>query len=266
MTILEKIIEQKREEVSHLKATIPVKRLEESIFFESPCLSMISYLNRPSASGIIAEYKRKSPSKGVINAYAEVEPTTISYMQAGASGLSVLTDQSFFGGSNEDLQTARKFNFCPILRKDFIIDEYQIIESKSIGSDVILLIAAVLTKTEIKEFTSIAHQLGLEVLLELHDERELEKVGSNNQLIGINNRNLKDFKVDFNKSLKMAAQLPKDAVKVAESGIKTANQIEFLKAQGFKGFLMGETFMKSTNPGKKCLEIVKSLNKTLVTC
>ncbi len=261
MTILETIIEKKRKEVAFAQETIPLKKLERSIFFNSPCVSLKQYLNRPQGSGIIAEFKRKSPSKGVINAYAEVESTTINYMQAGASGLSVLTDQDFFGGSNDDLTVARKFNFCPILRKDFIIHDYQIVEAKSIGADVILLIAAVLNSEDIKQLTQTAHDLGLEVMLELHEEKELEKVGPNNSLIGINNRNLKDFKVDFNKSLDMAKQLPEHAVKVAESGIQTPEQVDYLKTYGFKGFLMGETFMKSTDPGKKCREFIQALNQ-----
>src|SRR5688500_15119050 len=144
MNILDQIIAHKRKEVSDRKSLYPVKLLEQSIFFSSPTVSLKKYVQRKDKTGIIAEFKRKSPSKGIINAHASVERTTIGYMQAGASALSVLTDKQFFGGSNEDLVVVRKFNFCPIIRKDFTIDEYQIVEAKSIGADAILLIAAVL--------------------------------------------------------------------------------------------------------------------------
>src|SRR5688572_6383691 len=174
MNILDEIVKHKEKEVSEAKALYPVKLLEQSIFFSSPTVSLKKYIQRPDKTGIIAEFKRKSPSKGVINAHASVERTTIGYMQAGASALSVITDKNFFGGSNDDLKLVRKYNFCPILRKDFTIDEYQIIEAKSIGADAILLIAAVLSSDQINKLTGFAHSLGLEVLLEVHDEEELK--------------------------------------------------------------------------------------------
>src|ERR1044071_3705561 len=174
MNILEEIIEHKRKEVEERKSLYPVKLLEKSIYFPSPSVSLRKYIQRPDKSGVIAEIKRKSPSKGVLNKNVSIERTSIGYMQAGASALSILTDKQFFGGNNEDLTTARKFNFCPIIRKDFTIDEYQIIEAKSIGADAILLIAAVLDPKLSQALTSFAHSLGMEVLLEVHDEQELK--------------------------------------------------------------------------------------------
>ena len=182
-------------------------------------------------------------------------------MQAGASALSVLTDSNFFGGEISDLITARKFNYCPILRKDFIISEYQIIEAKSIGADAILLIASVLTKQEIKSFTKAAHQLGLEVLLEVHTQEELDKYIPEISLVGINNRNLKTFEVNFENSIELSKQLPENTVKIAESGIHNFKNIIELKKHGFDGFLIGENFMKTSNPGLSCQEFIKKINR-----
>ena len=231
-------------------------------------MSLKKYILRKDKSGIIAEFKRKSPSKGIINAYADVEKVTIGYMQAGASALSVLTDNNFFGGKNEDLTIARKFNFCPILRKDFTVSEYQIIEAKSIGADAILLIAAVLTKDEIKRFASLAHSLGLEVLLEVHTEQELEKYIPEISLVGINNRNLNTFEVDFENSIRLAQTLPSGVAKVAESGISNPENIIELKQKGFDGFLVGESFMKTAEPeiaAKKFIKMIKELENNIKT-
>ena len=194
MNILDKIIEHKHKEVAERKSLYPVKLLEQSIFFSSPTVSLKKYIQRKDKSGIIAEIKRKSPSKGIINSSVSVERTSIGYMQAGASALSILTDKEFFGGSNDDLTIARKFNFCPILRKDFTVDEYQIIEAKSIGADAILLIAAALAPKRLAELASAAKGLGLEVLLEVHNKEELDaNLNANVDLIGVNNRDLKTF-------------------------------------------------------------------------
>jgi indole-3-glycerol phosphate synthase len=262
MTILDQIIKHKRKEVADNIATRPIKSLEQSIYFNSPCVSLKEYILRKDKSGIIAEFKRKSPSKGMINEYADVEKISIGYMQAGASALSVLTDQHFFGGKNEDLSVARKFNFCPILRKDFIVNEYQIIEAKSIGADAILLIAAVLTKEEIKQFSTLAHQLGLEVLLEIHDTSELEKYDAEISLVGINNRNLNTFEVDLNHSISLSQQLPVETIKIAESGINNFENIQLLKSHGFDGFLIGEHFMKTAAPELTCKKFIEQLNTT----
>lgn len=268
MTILDEIVAYKRKEVEERASTYPIKLLEQSLYFKSECVSLKKYILRKDKSGIIAEFKRKSPSKGIINAYADVEKVTIGYMQAGASALSVLTDNNFFGGKNEDLTIARKFNFCPILRKDFTVSEYQIIEAKSIGADAVLLIASVLTKDEIKRFTSLAHSLGLEVLLEIHTEQELEKYIPEISLVGINNRNLNTFEVDFENSIRLAQTLPSGVVKVAESGISNPKNIIELKQKGFDGFLVGESFMKTAEPeiaAKKFIKMIKELENNIKT-
>jgi indole-3-glycerol phosphate synthase len=262
MNILDQIIEHKRKEVNDRKSLYPVKLLEQSTFFSSPTVSLKKYVQRKDKTGIIAEFKRKSPSKGVINAYAPLERTTIGYMQAGASAISVLTDKQFFGGSNEDLVVVRKFNFCPILRKDFTVDEYQILEAKSIGADAILLIAAVLDPKESKTFASFAHSLGLEVLLEVHDEEELKRnleVGAD--LIGVNNRNLKTFEVSIEVSKRLAPMIPDSVVKVSESGISDPRTILELTDYGYTGFLMGENFMKHSRPEEAAMEFMDELRK-----
>lgn len=262
MNILDKIIAYKKQEVEERKSLYPVKLLEQSIYFGTQPVSLSKYVKRPDLTGIIAEFKRKSPSKGIINAYASVERTTIGYMQAGASALSVLTDKPSFGGVSADLTTARKFNFCPIIRKDFTIDEYQIVEAKSIGADAILLIAAVLSSAESKSLCAFAHSLGMEVLLEVHDEEELKQhLETGADLIGVNNRNLKTFEVSIDTSKRLAALIPDSAVKVSESGISDPATIVELRQYGFQGFLMGENFMKHSRPEKAALEFVNSLRK-----
>ncbi len=262
MNTLEKIIEFKRKEVTERKSLYPLALLEKSVYFGSETVSLSKYLKRTDKNGIIAEIKRHSPSKGYINKYVNVERTSIGYMQAGASALSVLTDTEFFKGTSEDLKIARKFNFCPILRKDFIVDEYQIIESKSIGADAILLIAAVLTKEEIIKFTDLAHSLKLEVLLEVHDEKELEKIYKKVDVVGVNNRNLKTLEIDINTSFHLANLIPSNFLKVSESGIESATIIKQLKSKGYNGFLIGSHFMKQSLPEQACKEFIAELNKT----
>ncbi len=267
MTILEEIIEHKRKEVDERASTYPIKLLEQSLYFNTECVSLKKYIQREDKSGIIAEFKRQSPSKGTINAYADVEKVTIGYMQAGASALSVLTDTNYFGGKNQDLTIARKFNYCPILRKDFVIDEYQIIEAKSIGADAILLIASVLSKEQVKSFTSVAHNLGLEVLLEIHSLEEIDKHNDQIELVGINNRNLKTFEVDFENSVQLIQSLPQTTIKIAESGIKSPIDIITLKEKGFDGFLIGESFMRTAEPeigAKKFIKRIKELEENLI--
>lgn len=262
MNILDQILEHKRKEVDERKGLYPVKLLEQSIYFATPAVSLKKYLLRDDKSGIIAEIKRKSPSKGMINPYISVERTSIGYMQAGASALSVLTDQQFFGGSNEDLTLARKFNFCPILRKDFVIDEYQIIEAKSIGADAILLIAAALDPKKIKEFSRQAHSLHLEVLMEVHDEKELnDNLEGGADLIGVNNRNLRTFELNVEISRKLSSLIPDSIVKVSESGIESPEAILDLKNYGFRGFLIGQAFMQSSRPEKAAKDFIKELNR-----
>ncbi|MEP1032048.1 indole-3-glycerol phosphate synthase TrpC [Ekhidna sp.] len=260
MNILSEIVENKRKEVEANKELYPVKLLENSPYYESQPVSMKKYLQRQDKSGVIAEIKRKSPSKGIINSHVSVERTSIGYMQAGASGLSVLTDKTYFGGSAEDLKLARSFNFCPILRKDFMVDEYQVIEAKSIGADLILLIAAVLDKSEIERLGGLAQSLGMEVLLEIHNKEELDRsITDKVNLIGVNNRNLKTFKTDIQTSFDLAELIPNEFVKVSESGIADPDTIRQLKAQGYEGFLIGETFMKNGRPEKAAKEFIKLL-------
>src|SRR5690606_21382967 len=249
MNILDKIIALKQKEVAESKSLVPVKRLEQSVYFENEVVSMKHYVTHPEKTGIIAEFKRKSPSKGLINGTAEIEQTSIGYMQAGASALSILTDKNFFGGKNEDLTLASRFNFCPILRKDFVIDEYQIVEAKSIGADCILLIAAVLDPDRLEELARFAKELGLEVLMEVHDREELERsLNDHLDLVGVNNRNLKTFEVSLEASLSLVTIIPSQFIKISESGISDPGTLVQLRAAGFDGFLIGENFMKSSRP------------------
>jgi len=260
MSILQTIKKYKIQEVAARKAVQPIRLLEESKFFDRKCLSLKSVLSNPEAIGIIAEFKRKSPSKGDINPNALAEKITMGYLRAGASALSVLTEENFFGAKKEDFARARESNECPMLQKDFILDEYQIIEAKSIGADVILLLAQILSPLEIKQFTTFAHNLGLEVLLETHGENEiLQNLEAGADLIGINNRNLNTFEVDIENSIRLAGLLPDNIVKVAESGIESAETIRVLKQSGFRGFLIGEYFMKDPDPAEKCAAIIKEL-------
>ena len=259
MHILDKIVAHKKKEVERKKELFPKALLEQSIYYNSRPVSMSEYIRRSDKSGIIAEFKRRSPSKPEINLYADVEKVTLGYMQAGASALSILTDEHFFGGSSDDLKTARKFNFCPILRKDFIIDPYQITEARSIGADAILLIAEILTKDEVKLLAKYAHELGLEVLMELHSEEQLDKIADEIDLIGVNNRDLKTFTTDTKFSVNLFNKLPHEKVKVSESGIKNIGDIQMLRSVGYEGFLIGEQFMLHADPGKACKNLVDSL-------
>lgn len=221
-------------------------------------ISLIDHLSRDGDTGIIAEFKRKSPSKGYINERADVVKITSDYEKHGATGLSILTDTQFFGGSYEDLSIARASSL-PILRKDFIIDEYQVAETKAMGADVILLIAACLTPFEVLRFSTTAKEFGLEVLLEIHGEEELAHIHPGIRLVGINNRNLKTFNVDIDHSIKLAGMIPSDCLKIAESGITDEATIKSLKAHGFNGFLIGENFMKNQDPGKAFAGFIKNL-------
>ena len=262
MDILDKIINYKEKEVAQRRSLFPSKLLEQSIYFSSEVVSLRKYLQREDKVGIIAEIKRKSPSKGMIHEYVSIEQTSISYMQGGASALSILTDTEFFGGKNEDLTTARKFKYCPILRKDFMIDEYQIVEAKSIGADAILLIAAALTPEKLKGLAKFARSLGLEVLMEAHDAGELKShLNEYLDVVGVNNRDLKTFDVDIETSIKLADEIPDQFVKISESGISDPKSVVRLKKHGFRGFLIGEYFMSHGRPGAACAEFVKSVKK-----
>lgn len=264
MSILQTIVDSKKIIVEETKGLKPIKLLEKSIFFQSKTIALTTYLKRKDRVGIIAEIKRSSPSTGVINGKINVEQLSIAYMQSGASALSVLTDNEFFGGTNQDLEIARKFNYCPILRKDFIIDEYQIIEAKSIGADCILLIAACLSPKQCKDLAVFAKSFGLEVLLEVRTE---EEIGSHtNQyidLMGVNNRNLNDFNTHISNSMILLEHLPKELVKISESGITEASQIHALKTAGYDGFLIGGFFMKHEEPGRACKTLIDKYNALL---
>ena len=259
MDILERIVKDKRIEVNLRKRLIPVSQLENSILFNRETISLANKL-RNSKSGIIAEHKRRSPSKQVINHNLNVQDVAKGYENAGVCGMSVLTDGKYFGGSLDDLLTARASCNLPLLRKEFIIDEYQIIEARAFGSDVILLIAAILTRDEIKRFSELAKSLNLDVLLEVHDQEELHKsIMPSLDMLGVNNRNLKTFEVSLETSKTLSSLIPEDFVKVSESGISSITAIKELRPYGYKGFLIGENFMKTDNPGASADEFIKTL-------
>ena len=260
MNILEKIVLEKRKQVEEDKLLTPAKMLEQSVYFNRQCASLKEYITRKDKSGIITEIKKKSPALGAINPDINVENLAAAYTLAGASALSVLTDNKFFGGCNADLIAARENTTIPILRKDFMIDEYQIIESKSIGADVILLIAAILTKEEIVQFTELAHKLGMEVILEVHAVQELEKVYEKVDVIGVNNRNLETMQIDIATSKTMSKLIPAGFIKISESGIEKPEIVLELKQFGYNGFLIGSHFMKHTDPGKACAEFIRQIN------
>jgi indole-3-glycerol phosphate synthase len=263
MNTLDKIIAHKEKEVQENKALYPVKLLEKSIYFNTPTVSLKKYLKREDKLGVIAEFKRKSPSKGLINPQAKVEEVSIGYMQAGASALSVLTDKQFFGGSRQDLETARKYNFCPILRKDFVIDEYQLFEARAMGADVILLIAECLEKNQLQTLAQHAKALGLEVLMEVHSADQLDKLCPEIDVVGVNNRDLKTFNVDVNRSKEVAAQIPSEFLKISESGLADPKVVADLKAFGFNGFLIGETFMKHARPQDACARFINAVQSEI---
>lgn len=259
MNILNKIIIDKRREVILKESLVPIQQLEQSFLFEKPTFSLSENLKN-STSGIIAEHKRRSPSLGEINYNFSVEEVVKGYENAGACGVSVLTDGKYFGGSLDDLILARATVNLPLLRKEFIVSEYQIIEAKAFGADTILLIAAVLTRNEIKTFSELAQSLQLEVLLEVHDEEELnQSIMPSLNLIGVNNRNLKTFEVNLDVSKNIASKIPSDFVKISESGIQSTTSIKELQKNGYQGFLIGETFMKSNETGENLKQFINQL-------
>lgn len=258
MTILDTIIQRKKQEIEASQSKVSLQQLKDSAFFDRKTYSLKDTLK--STSGIIAEFKRQSPSKGIINNQVSPLEVASAYEQYGASAISVLTDNDFFGGNFDDLLNIRNHISIPVLRKDFMIDEYQFYEAKSIGADVILLIAACLTPGQVLEFTQLAHDLNLEVLLEIHSEDELKHINSAIDFVGINNRNLKDFKVDLQHSVNLKNQLPPHILSIAESGIYSTEDFRFLKEKGFDGFLMGEYFMKNKNPGSQFAEFITGVS------
>jgi indole-3-glycerol phosphate synthase len=261
MTILDTIVANKRKEVEKLKPLSSIERFEKKGFFwEVANRSLVQSLQVKDSTGIIAEFKRKSPSKGWFkNKELEVEPVVVPYNRLGAAGISVLTDDEFFGGDLDDLIQAKVVTEVPVLRKDFMIDPWQIAEAKAFGADVILLIAACLSPAEVKQMAGYAKSIGLEVLLEIHNEEELDHICDEVDMVGVNNRNLKTFEVDINISLGLINKIPTTKPAVAESGISDVETILTLKQAGFKGFLIGETFMKEANPGKAFADFVAIL-------
>ncbi|MDE6651954.1 MAG: indole-3-glycerol phosphate synthase TrpC [Paramuribaculum sp.] len=241
--ILQQIVSNKRREVEAVSALCSY-----SCCGHAKVRSMSGALSE-SATGIIAEFKRRSPSRGEIHPKALVEKVIPGYTKAGATACSVLTDTPFFGGAVTDLAVARSLTDIPLLRKDFIVSEFQIHEAAHFGADTILLIASVLTRTEIERFTKCAHTVGLEVLLELHSKEELDKFCEEVEMVGVNNRNLATFHTDPELSLKVARELPDNVVKIAESGLTSMDEVRRLRDVGYKGFLIGETFMREPDPG-----------------
>lgn len=262
MDILETIVTAKRKEIEPFKARSPIERFErEGFFWQIRNRSLVDNLLFPGSNGIIAEFKRKSPSKGWFKTKElEVEPVVTAYNK-GAAGISVLTDEEFFGGDLDDLIQTKVLTDIPVLRKDFIIDKWQIAEAKAFGADVILLIAACLTLAEVKEFAAYAASIGLETILEVHNEEELGHCCDEVSMVGVNNRNLKTFEVDINTSLQLIDKIPAGKPAIAESGISTVEAIVTLRNAGFKGFLIGENFMKEEEPGKAFEEFVNKLKQ-----
>jgi len=258
MTILDNIIADKKKEVAERKAQTNISKLEKTAAFGKKCLSLKQNLLH-SSSGIIAEFKRKSPSKDWINQQANAVEITSGYCKNGASGISILTDLHYFGGKPEDLIQARPNISCPILRKDFMIDEYQLFEAKSYGADVVLLIAAALTTDECKNLAKKAKKLGMETLLEIHNEQELSHISEYIDLVGVNNRCLKTFEVSIDISLSLATLIPDEFVKISESGISNVRTIRELKQAGYKGFLMGENFMREENPAEALKNFITAI-------
>ncbi len=259
MTILDRIIANKKIELSIKMNLFPVNFLEKSLIFDKPTKSLVKIL-KSSNSGIIAEHKRRSPSKQNINNSLSVVDVVKGYGSSGACGISILTDMKYFGGSIEDLILARASSKLPLLRKDFIINEYQIIEAKAYGADVILLISSVLSQNEIRNLSLFAKSLNLEVLVEVHDLSELNKsVMPSIDILGVNNRNLKTFEVNLDNSRKLAEKIPDEFLKISESGINNPKSIKDLKKHGYKGFLVGENFMKTNNPGETAFKFIKKI-------
>ena len=257
MSILKEIILNKRKEIDYLKKNNPISEIEKSLFFGREVISLKKSLIEKS--GIISEFKRKSPSISDINLNAEVLQVAKGYELANSSAISILTDNLFFGGENLDLVSVRNQINIPILRKDFIIDEYQIIESKSLGADVILLIASCLSKKKIEYLSNFAKSINLEVILEVHSKDELSNLCDTIDVIGVNNRNLKKFKTDINISVNLATLIPNSFMKISESGISSHNEIKILKKHGYDGFLIGESFMREKDPVLACENFISKI-------
>ena len=264
MSILHDIVKAKKNAVENRKHAFPFRKLENTPNFCKETISFKEHLLNPEKLGIIAEFKRRSPSKGIINSYADVDRVITDYQEAGASALSVLTEHDFFEGNDSDLIVAKNIVTIPIIRKDFIISKYQIAEAKSIGADAILLIAAILDKNQLSDYLNYAHSIGLEALIEVHDEKEFEKIPNEAQIVGINSRNLNTFDVNLDQTAKLLKMLPNDVIKVAESGIASIEDYMMLRKIGFDAFLMGEIFMRNANPGMACQNFICAVKNALL--
>lgn len=258
--ILSEIIANKRFEVDVQKQAISLEQLQEGVVNCDYRPRSMKQALASSPYGIIAEFKRCSPSKGWIFEDARPEDVVAAYTAAGASALSILTDEKFFGGSLKDIRTARALTALPLLRKDFIIDEYQLYQARIVGADAVLLIAAALEREQCHALAGKAHELGLEVLLEIHSAGELPYLCKNIDMVGINNRNLGTFHTNVENSFRLAASLPENALRISESGISDPATVCRLRNAGFRGFLIGERFMKTGHPGEALQQFIHSLD------
>ena len=263
MKILDKIVRDKKLEVDKLSSNTSIKELESSRLFSRQCISLKDSILK-STGGIICEFKRRSPSNNNINYKSNVSEVVKGYQKAGAAGLSILTNKQYFDGDIKDIVEIRDISSIPILRKEFIISEYQIIEAKSIGSDAILLIASILSKEEIKNYSSLAKNIGLEVLFEIHNAEELEKIsGENIDIIGVNNRNLDTLEIDIQNSVDLYNKIPNSFVKISESGISEVESILKLREVGYQGFLIGENFMRTDDPFVSAYNFIKEVENEI---
>ena len=262
MDVLDKIVAYKKGELESKKKCFPVSKFEDSEFFKREMPSFHDALAKPGPS-IIGEFKRKSPSTGMININADPEQVARGYEEAGIDAMSILTDMEFFGGTGHDLRNVAGFVKIPLLRKDFIVDEYQVVESKSIGASAILLIASILSKRSVSALTDLSLNLGMDVLFEIRDEKELDKMSSKIKIIGVNNRNLKTFEVNMDHFGLLLSCLPENCLKVAESGFQTSGEVIKLFTAGYNAFLIGGKFMRSEDPGKSASRFMKDLKKSM---
>ena len=263
MKILDKIVEDKKIEINKLLSNSSISKLENSHLFSRKCISLKESIKNNN-SGIICEFKRRSPSNQNINYISSLSDVISGYEEAGAAGLSILTNKKYFDGDTQDIIDIRDISNLPILRKEFIISEYQVIEAKSIGSDAILLIASILSKEEIIGYSSLAKSIGLEVLLEIHSEDELYKIsGDDIDIIGVNNRNLDTLEIDLNNSIELYEKIPSKFFKISESGISEVESILKLKEVGYNGFLIGEKFMKTNNPMESAYDFIKKIENEI---
>ena len=263
MKILDKIVEDKKIEINKLLSNSSISKLENSHLFSRKCISLKESIKNNN-SGIICEFKRRSPSNQNINYISSLSDVVSGYEEAGAAGLSILTNKKYFDGDTQDIIDIRDISNLPILRKEFIISEYQVIEAKSIGSDAILLIASILSEEEIIGYSSLAKSIGLEVLLEIHSEDELYKISGNDiDIVGVNNRNLDTLEIDLNNSVELYGKIPSKFIKISESGISEVESILKLKEVGYNGFLIGEKFMKTRNPMESAHDFIKKIENEI---